>query len=215
MIKSQYTHALDNKSSIIRLQNIALIGLFCLCVLSAIGWMNAPSNLRIHIPPDLTNGASLNQGEIHKSNIYTFAYYIFQQLNRWETDGKEDYDRNIHMLQHYLTPACHQNRIDDSAERQNNHELDRRQRSIAEIPGRVFSPGRVARLDANAWVVSLDVELRETMLGETVKQRFVNYPIRVVRYDIDPEQNPWGLALDCFAGTPRLIETETFEQDDA
>jgi len=28
----------------------------------------------------------------------------------------------------------------------------------------------------------------------------------VVRYDVDREWNPWGLALDCLAGTPRAIE---------
>ena len=44
------------------------------------------------------------------------------------------------------------------------------------------------------------------MLGERVKSRAVAYPVRVVRFDVDRELNPWGLALDCLAGVPRAIE---------
>jgi len=35
----------------------------------------------------------------------------------------------------------------------------------------------------------------------------VRYPIKVVRLDIDPERNPFGLALDCYDGTPQRIST--------
>ena len=33
--------------------------LFVLCVILAAGWMTAPSHLRIYIPPDISNGATL------------------------------------------------------------------------------------------------------------------------------------------------------------
>ena len=29
---------------------------------------------------------------------------------------------------------------------------------------------------------------------------------RLVRYDVDRELNPWGLAVDCLADVPRVIE---------
>ena len=37
----------------------------------------------------------------------------------------------------------------------------------------------------------------------------MRYPIKVVRLDVDPERNPFGLALDCYAGTPQRIEPTT------
>ncbi len=43
--------------------------------------------------------------------------------------------------------------------------------------------------------------------SEQVKRALVRYPIKVVRLDIDPERNPFGLALDCYASAPQRIET--------
>jgi hypothetical protein len=34
----------------------------------------------------------------------------------------------------------------------------------------------------------------------------VRYPIKVVRWEGDPERNPFGLALDCYAGVPQRLE---------
>jgi hypothetical protein len=47
----------------------------------------------------------------------------------------------------------------------------------------------------------------------TVKQTTIRYPIRVVRQAIDPESNPWGLALDGYAndGPRRLTDAELAE----
>jgi hypothetical protein len=47
----------------------------------------------------------------------------------------------------------------------------------------------------------------------TVKQTTIRYPIRVVRQAIDPEANPWGLALDGYAsdGPRRLTDAELAE----
>ena len=47
-------------------------------------------------------------------------------------------------------------------------------------------------------------------MPETVKQTAIRYPLRVVRLSVDPETNPWGLALDGFAteGPQRLSEAE-------
>jgi hypothetical protein len=44
-----------------------------------------------------------------------------------------------------------------------------------------------------------------------VKQTAIRYPLRVVRYPVDAEANPWGLALDGFAGDgpTRIDESES------
>ena len=112
---------------------------------------------------------------------------------------------------HFLTPACRQDRLDDHAERNARRELAGRQRAVWEIPGRGYSVERVFDEGGGSWVVSLDLMIEETVLGERVKSRAVAYPVRVVRYDVDREMNPWGLALDCLAGVPRAIELEKEE----
>ena len=35
----------------------------------------------------------------------------------------------------------------------------------------------------------------------------MRYALKVVRIDIDPERNPFGLVLDCYARAPERIET--------
>ena len=210
---TKYDNLLAGKNQTIRALWAALAIAVTMGLLMGAGWMTAPQTLRVHVPPDLSNGAVLNRGEIRKGNIYSFAFYIWQQLNRWEKSGVTDYEDKIHMLQAYLTPSCFQDRLDDFEIRKARHELDRRERSIWEIPGRGFNKERVYVEGPDSWVVYLDMHINETMLGETIKERFVNYPIRVVRYNIDPEKNAWGLALDCLADTPRVIELESKAED--
>ena len=49
-------------------------------------------------------------------------------------------------------------------------------------------------------MVWLDLDLFESVKGMTVKKTAIRYPVRVVRHAVDLEANPWGLALDGFAG---------------
>ena len=65
-------------------------------------------------------------------------------------------------------------------------------------------------LAPGVWVVWLDLDLFESVKGMTVKKTAIRYPLRVVRLSVDPESNPWGLALDGFAGSGprRLTEAE-------
>ena len=64
---------------------------------------------------------------------------------------------------------------------------------------------RVAQLDADSWLVKLDLNADEYYAAEPVKRVVVRYPLRVIRFDIDPERNKWGLALDCYQGTPQKL----------
>ena len=66
---------------------------------------------------------------------------------------------------------------------------------------------RVRTVSANNWIVTLDVSAYEYLGAEQVKRALVRYALKVVRMDVDPERNPFGLALDCHARAPERIET--------
>ncbi len=203
---SRYRNELAGQREAIRaLWGAVGVALVC-AVTMGVGWMSAPSELRIHIPPDLTVGATVRPNMPAPPHIYTFALYIWQQLYRWPSDGALEYRAKLDSLVHFLTPACRQDRLDDYAERNARRELADRQRAVWEIPGRGYRAERVFDAGSGTWVVSLDLMIEETVLGERVKSRAVAYPVRVVRFDVDRELNPWGLALDCLAGLPRAIE---------
>ena len=86
-------------------------------------------------------------------------------------------------------------------------ELAQRTRSLQAIAGAGYAAERVERVTTDQWVVWLDLELVEHLQGMTVKRTRIRYPLRVVRYPVDAEANPWGLALDGYAGDgPQRIE---------
>ena len=134
---------------------------------------------------------------------------IWQQVQRWPTNGEEDYPRNLRALSAYLTPSCRAFLQQDYEYRRASGELRRRVRGIYEIPGRGYGDDPATRIKVVSdrdWIVTLDVSADEYYGSEQVKRALVRYPIKVVRLDIDPERNPFGLALDCYAGAPQRIE---------
>ena len=179
----------------------AVIGLQCLVILGLwYGWSQAPKALTIHVPPDLRTGATLSANEVPPANVYAFAFYIFQQLNRWPEDGAKDYGKAIYRISAYVTPGFQAELMADLALKGRKGELAYRVRGVQEVPGHGFEERRVAVLAPGVWVVWLDLDLFESVKGMTVKKTAIRYPVRVVSLAVDPEANPWGLALDGYAG---------------
>ena len=135
----RYRHEIDNVRAHLRSLWI-IIGIQLLIILALwLGWSLAPRDLRVHVPPDLRNGASLAIGEIPQANVYAFAYYIFQQLNRWPDNGAEDYGKAIFRVSPYLTPDYRADLLADLEHKGKQGELSYRVRGIQEIAGHGFA----------------------------------------------------------------------------
>ena len=197
----RYRNVLDNAYSQVRAL-WCVIGIEAiLIVILGIGLMRAPSTLTIHIPPDLKAGAMVRPNEPGSANVYAFAIYIFQQLYRWPTDGSMDFGNAIYALSAYLTPMYREALVSELETKARRGELAGRERGMQELLGRGFSEDRVRVLKDGVWLVIVDMELFESVQGTAVKRKQIRYPLRIVRYDIDRETNPWGLALDGFEKT--------------
>ena len=184
--------------------------LFVVALLLGFGWWSAPRDLTIHVPPDLRSGSTRKWWDVPPESVYAFTFYIWQQVQRWPTNGEEDYARNLRALSSYLTPGCRTFLQQDYEYRRTSGELRQRVRGIYEIPGRGYGEDpatRVKVVSSRDWIVTLDVSADEYYGPEQIKRALVRYPIKVVRLDIDPERNPFGLALDCHARAPERIET--------
>jgi integrating conjugative element protein (TIGR03746 family) len=196
----RYRYEIDNVRSHLRSLWV-VIGLLLAVIFGLwIAWMRMPSTITVHIPPDLRAGAVLDLNAVPRANVYTFALYVFQQLNRWPEDGAEDYGKAIFRTAPYLTPSFREDLIGDMQTKARQGELANRVRSLQAIPGRGFEGRRVDVASSDVWVVWLDLELNESVKGMPVKRTAIRYPLRVVRYPVDAESNPWGLALDGFGG---------------
>lgn len=205
---SRFKNAVDTqRAHILTLRGVVAI-LSVTCAALWYGWQTAPQALTIHVPPDLRTGSVRKWWDVPPQGVYAFGLYIFQQLNRWPSNGERDYADAIFKLQHYLTPACRAFLDGDYTYRKEAGELRKRVRGVYEILGRGYADDptfRVKTLDRDSWLVHLDVNADEYYGSEPVKRAVVRYPLRVVRFDVDPERNPYGLALDCYQGTPQRL----------
>lgn len=202
--KNEVRHLLSH----VRTLRVVIGVMLLLILLLGVGWLRAPQTLTIHVLPDLRSGSTRLWWDVPPESVYTFGFYVFQQLNRWPVDGEADYTRNIHALSAYLTPACRAFLESDYRIRRDSGELRRRVRGIYEIPGRGYGDDPTVRVvSRDQWLVTLDVAADEYFGAEQVKRALVRYPLKVVRMDVDPEKNPFGLALDCYDGAPQRIVT--------
>lgn len=215
---SRFKNEVKHLQSHVKTLRLGIFTLLLLTLFMGIGWQQAPKNLTIHVPPDLRSGSTRLWWDVPPESVYTFGFYIFQQLNRWPTDGEVDYNRNIQILSTYFTPSCQSFLQNDYRIRRDSGELRRRIRGIYEIPGRGYGDDPTARvrvISNQSWLVILDVAADEYFGSEQVKRALVRYPLRVVRMDIDPEKNPFGLMLDCYDTTPERIEIPSSTLPDA
>jgi len=152
---------------------------------------------RVYVPPNLTQGVVTRFDEVPAPVVYTFAHYIFQQLNRWQNDGEVDYPKQLYRLQGFLTPSCIEAFREDMNQKRRLGELRSRARMMEEVSGQGYQRQRVFQETEDRWRVWLDVQLTETIAHHEVKNVYLRYELTVVRFDVDKEVNPWGLAFSC------------------
>ncbi len=189
----RYIHADSNLySHIFTLRVIS--GILALGLITALfGWYHAARVQRISIPPNLNYGGEVTLNSIHSWEVYNFAGYIWQQLNRCPYDCLQDYPKNLERLTAFLTPSFKAWLIQKNEEK--TKELTGRTRYILPIHTDNFF-NSIVQENPNQWTVTIDVELREHIRGVLVKNARIRYFIRVIALPVDPESNPWGLMLD-------------------
>jgi integrating conjugative element protein (TIGR03746 family) len=75
------------------------------------------------VPPDLRSGSTRKWWDVPPESVYAFTFYIWQQAQRWPTNGEQDYPRNLHALSAYFTPSCRAFLQQDYEYRRSNGEL--------------------------------------------------------------------------------------------
>ena len=203
---SRFRHAVKDRDQHIQTLRIACAVLAFFLLFTCAGWMLAPSKLTVHNPPDLRTGSTRPWWGVPPPTVYSFAFYIFQQLNAWPKNGEVDYSAKINALSPYLTPSCQDFLKADAKKRGDAGELTDRVRVVYEVPGRGYQSQSVTVQDRDHWIARLDVVADEYFHAEPVKRALVRYPLKVVRWEGDAERNPFGLALDCYAGVPQRLE---------
>ena len=168
-------------------------------------------DINVHIPPELSSAVVQKANHIPKPNVYLFTSNILQALNNWTENGEVDFIRNIEAYKHYLTPSFKEQLLKLYNNKKDRGELSERIRGVQELFGHEYDDSKVHLLAVNVWHVNVDLKIREWYRGMKVKEVNLAFPIRVVRYDINRQINPWGMALDGFTEIPQRIEKQELE----
>jgi integrating conjugative element protein (TIGR03746 family) len=195
----------DQDRALIAIQNKFILILLCLCTAFFIGWLSAPSRLRIYIPPDISSGTTLKANEIPSAFIYSFAYEVWQELNYWHEEGTRDYAANIRVYGPYLTPSFKTELLQDYNELKTAGQVQR-QRSMQSISGS-YEASTIKKLSSDTWEVDLKVRLTEYKNNQLVKDVEMLYPLKVTRRDVSSHNNPYGLAVAGFVADPIRLKT--------
>lgn len=196
----------DRDSALIFAQAIFIGVLFLLCALLCVGWMSAPSRLRVYIPPDISSGATLKLSEIPSPLIYSFTYEVWQELNYWPEDGSKDYPKKLHTFAAYLTPEFQTQLTQEYKDLLATGQIQR-QRFIQGVAGSAYDITRVKKLSNDSWEVDLKVRLMEYKNNQLVKDTEILYPLKIIRHDVSNSLNPYGLAISGFTSAPQRLKT--------
>ena len=198
---------LDQDTSHIATLRMVIGVLVFIIILLWRGWNNAPQDLTIHVPPDLSSGATLKANEVPAASLYAFAFYVWQVIGNWPTNGKEDYIKNIQSYSPYLTTSFKNQLLEQVAELNANDQLEDRTRVVQGIIGAAYQSSNVKPLGNGTWEVDVTVRVTERINNTILQDALIEYPLRVVRYDYNRQLNQWGLALDGYVGEPKRIKT--------
>jgi integrating conjugative element protein (TIGR03746 family) len=200
----------DRDRRVIQVLIVVIIGLMLSNVGLWMGWLRAPKQLTVFVPPDLSAAVVQSVDDVPAHSVYVFAYLVWQELNYWPTQemdgqGRYAYMRNLERLRAYLTPAFHAQLLRDATALQRQGHLNRT-RFMEGLQGASFKPELVQKLAPGEWLVWLDVRLTETAQQWPVKDTSIRYPLRVIYRDVSRSHNPYGLLLAGFSQPPSRIE---------
>ena len=186
-----------------------LLGLVCLALAFALS--ASREWITVYVPPDTTRGAFQTAGTPSPATVYGFAGLTLQHLNHWPVDGETDYGRAIGAQAAHLSPAFFRQLQADRAllaSRSGINELRGRTRALHPAPGRLYSPSRVRRIADGVWGVGIEFRLIETIAASPIKDAVIRYEVRVVRAEVNPDGNRWGLQLDGWIRDPVRVAEE-------
>lgn len=196
----------DEQNAVIKvLWSVIGILVFIILLLS-MGWISAPSRLRVYLPPNLDHGNWIKPNDIPKSTIYAFSYQIFTALNTWTHSGTLDYQKNMNAYKNYFSSRFYQRLENDYLDRANTGALNR-ERILSGVSGMDYDAPLVQYMGNGTWHVDLKLHLIETVDSSLVKDVITDFPLIISRVNESIQVNPWGLIIDGYYQEPTRIKT--------
>lgn len=187
----------------VRWLKLTVLGMIITLSLALLGWMQATRTQRLSFPPLLEYGGIVRANEVQPWEVYNFAGFVWQALNRCEQDCETELPERQQDLSALLSAEFDTELTQDRDVRR--AELAGRERYLLPIPT-TWTTDLVEHVAPSRWHVRLDMIVVERIGTTEVKRIPIRYRIEVVAQKIDPVYNPWGLYLHKHASPPlRLL----------
>ncbi|CBL45394.1 probable phage associated protein [gamma proteobacterium HdN1] len=203
-----YHDLIDEKDRIIRYISRVSIGLLIGLVLAIFGWMRAQHEITVYQPPDIRLHTVSSAGYIPEETVYAFVPLIMQQLYLWDNGGDQDYENNRYRVRQFLTDKYQRTILDEIETGKLRGTLKGLQRRLQVLPSSVYSDSSV-EVVGNYWRVWIDVKITDSIKNMKVNDGVHRLAVRVVRYDINRDANPWQLAIDGIEQDIPLVSAKT------
>lgn len=138
------------------------------------------NDITVHVPPDISNGATFKAGTIPKPNVYLFASEVWRSVNYWEKNGDVDMPANLQRYSCYMTEMAIHDQAALQDERSKSGQSRDRTRRLSDISDLKNIDAAVSNIGAGTWTVDLDVQLTEGLQGTVVKDQPLRYRVHVV-----------------------------------
>lgn len=169
--------------------------------------IKALNNITVYIPPDLSDGAVIAQGDIPKGTVLANTAYLWIEFNTWMDSGETDSFKNITKYQNYFSEDFRQAMTKQYNEQYLKGDL-KRTRRITLIPGIISDAENrvITTVRGRSWIVLLDIVVEDFYLGAPLQKLQVRYPLTVERVETNNEQNPIGMMITGFNGSPKVMK---------
>lgn len=193
--KSRARSALDVSNNRVRDWQLIAGAIAVLLVMQVMISCSRQNDITVHVPPDLSSGASFKVGTIPKPNVYLFASEVWRSINYWEKNGDTEMTDNLHRYSCYISEpvlqsllALHEVRV------AGGHSRDRSRR-MSEITELKNVDASVGNTGAGTWEVDLDLRLVENLNGTVVKDQPLRYRVNVAADNSGASCNPFNMRI--------------------
>lgn len=193
--KSKARNALDRSDARVRDWQLVSGVLLCLVFGQLIISAVRQNDITVHVPPDLSQGASFSAGSIPKPNVYLFASEVWRSVNYWQKDGDIEMVSNLNAYSCYLSEEVKRDQLNLHDSRVKKGQSSNRTRRMSEITNLKDVEGSVSSLGAGTWDVDLDLRLVETLEGTPVKSHPLRYRVRVAADNSGSSCNPFNMRI--------------------
>lgn len=158
------------------------------------------TDITMHVPPDVSKGATLKPNQPQASSMYLYTQHIWKQINEWLTSGTTDYKAAIEKYKCYVSPDFH-GWLNRHYDRERSNGALSRTRSLR--PHQFYTDDYVREAGNGTWYVWLDMNIKERVAGELVKDDVVRYPLYA--YLDSRSCNEFGVSIGGFFADPERL----------